>query len=65
MFDPEGEQINALDYDTLADLIGNVIKLKVVLKKALDIPLKWSHVSKSKYEWLDDVIHESEHVHKT
>mmetsp|Transcript_8216 Transcript_8216/g.5875 ORF Transcript_8216/g.5875 Transcript_8216/m.5875 type:complete len:224 (-) Transcript_8216:77-748(-) len=65
LFDPDGELINVLDYDTLADLIGNVIKLKVNLKKAIDIPHKWSHISKCKYEWLDDVIHESEHIHKT
>lgn len=65
LFDPEGNQINVLDYDTLADLIGNIIKLKVKLKRAIDIPHKWSHVSKCKYEWLDDVIHESEHIKKT
>eukprot|EP00352_Strombidinopsis_acuminata_P001298 CAMPEP_0176345064 /NCGR_PEP_ID=MMETSP0126-20121128/5178_1 /TAXON_ID=141414 ORGANISM="Strombidinopsis acuminatum, Strain SPMC142" /NCGR_SAMPLE_ID=MMETSP0126 /ASSEMBLY_ACC=CAM_ASM_000229 /LENGTH=129 /DNA_ID=CAMNT_0017691855 /DNA_START=1293 /DNA_END=1682 /DNA_ORIENTATION=- len=49
----------------MADLIGNIIKLKVKLKRAIDIPQKWSYISKCKYEWLDDVIHESEHISKT
>ena len=51
----DGEKpLNILKYNSLNDVVGKRLKLAVELKKAQEIPEKWSFEVVAKYNWLDD-----------
>ena len=45
--------LNILEYETLSELIGKYLKVKLALKRATDIPEKYSFKTMAKYEWID------------
>ena len=46
--------LNILEYETVRDLIGKHLKVKLTLKRAKDIPEKYSFQTMAKYEWIDN-----------
>ena len=46
-------QLNILEYETLRELIGKHLKVKLSLKRATDIPDKYTFKTMAKYEWID------------
>jgi len=46
--------LNILEYETVRDLIGKHLKVKLTLKRAKDIPEKYSFKTMAKYEWIDN-----------
>ena len=45
--------LNILEYETLSELIGKYLKIKLCLKRAVDIPEKYTFKTMAKYEWID------------
>jgi len=45
--------LNILEYETLRELIGKHLKVKMQLKRATDIPEKYTYKTQAKYEWID------------
>ena len=45
--------LNILEYETLRELIGKNLKVKLQLKRAVDIPDKYNFKTMAKYEWID------------
>lgn len=45
--------LNILEYETLRELIGKYLKVKLTLRRASDIPEKYSYKTMAKYEWID------------
>ncbi len=43
-----------LEYETLRELIGKYLKVKFCLKRAADIPDKYTFKTMAKYEWIDN-----------
>jgi hypothetical protein len=54
--------LNILEYETVRDLIGKHLKVKLTLKRAKDIPEKYSFKTMAKYEWInsDHTLFETE-----
>ena len=46
--------LNILEYETVKDLIGKHLKIKLGLKRAKDIPEKYAFKTMAKYEWIDN-----------
>lgn len=46
-------KLNPLEFETLNELVGKNLKLKVELKKATDIPDKYCYRTMCKYDWSD------------
>ena len=46
-------KLNILEYETLRELIGKHLKVKFALKRATDIPDKYTFKTQCKYEWID------------
>ena len=46
--------LNILEYETLRELIGKYLKVKFCLKRAADIPDKYTFKTMAKYEWIDN-----------
>jgi len=45
--------LNILEYETLRELVGKYLKVKLTLRRASDIPEKYSYKTMAKYEWID------------
>ena len=45
--------LNILEYETLRELIGKNLKIKLALKRATDLPEKYTFKTMAKYEWID------------
>ena len=45
--------LNILEYETLRELMGKHLKVKLTLKRAADIPEKFTFKTMAKYEWID------------
>ena len=45
--------LNILEYETIRELIGKHLKVKMSLKKAHDIPDKYTYKTMCKYDWID------------
>lgn len=45
--------LNIFEYESVRDLIGKHLKIKLMLKRAKDIPEKYSFKTMAKYEWID------------
>ena len=45
--------LNILEYETLHELIGKHLKVKFNLKRATEIPEKYTYKTMARYEWLD------------
>ena len=45
--------LNIFEYETLRELIGKHLKIKLALKRAVDIPEKYTFKTMAKYEWID------------
>ena len=45
--------LNILEYETVRDLIGKHLKVKLTLKRAKDIPEKYHFKTMAKYEWIN------------
>ena len=46
-------RLNILEYETLRECIGKYLRVKLTLKRATDIPEKYSFKTMAKYEWID------------
>lgn len=46
-------KLNILEFETLKELIGKHLKVKLSLKRATDIPDKFTFKTMAKYEWID------------
>lgn len=46
-------KLNILEYETLRELVGKNLKVKLCLKRATDIPDKYNFKTMAKYEWID------------
>ena len=46
-------KLNILEYETLRELVGKYLKVKLTLKRAVDIPDKYNFKTMAKYEWID------------
>lgn len=42
-----------MEYETLRELIGKHLKVKLCIKRATDIPEKYTFKTMAKYEWID------------
>ena len=45
--------LNIYEYETLRELIGKHLKIKLALKRATDLPDKYTFKTMAKYEWID------------
>lgn len=45
--------LNILEYENLRELIGKHLKVKFALKRATDIPEKYTFKTMAKYDWID------------
>ena len=45
--------LNIFEYETLRELVGKHLKVKLCLKRATDIPDKFTFKTMAKYEWID------------
>ena len=45
--------LNIYEYENVRDLLGKHLKVKLVLKRAREIPDKWTFKTMAKYEWID------------
>jgi len=44
-------KLNLLEYETLMDLIGKNLSIVIELKKAVDLPEKYSYKTMCRYMW--------------
>ena len=60
-------KLNMLEYETLNDVIGKNLKVTLEIKKATEIPEKFSYKTKACYQWLDpeETMYESKEVDKS
>ena len=60
-------KLNILEYETLNELVGKNLKLTLELKRATEIPEKFSYKTKAMYNWLDAdaTLFESREVDKS
>ena len=60
-------KLNILEYETLNELVGKNLKLTLELKRATEIPEKFSYKTKAMYNWLDadSTLFESKEVDKS
>lgn len=45
--------MNIYEYETVRDLLGKHLKIKFGLKRANDIPEKYSYKTKAQYDWIN------------
>lgn len=45
--------LNIFEYETLKELVGKYLKVKLTLGRASDLPEKYSFRTKARYEWID------------
>jgi len=45
--------LNIYEYETVRDLIGKHLKIKITLKRAKDIPERFQYKTMAKYDWID------------
>ena len=46
--------LNIYEYETVRDLLGKHLKIKIGLKRAKDIPERYSYKTMAKYDWIDN-----------
>ena len=46
-------KIDMMEHDSLRDLVGSWLKMTIEIKRAQDIPEKYSFKTKACYNWLD------------